>query len=86
MKKQKPKHEIRLGRVKAVIWENETTNGIRYNATFARLYRLAEEDRGKGDTGWRETSSFGRDDLPLIEKVASLAHLWMYSQNQTDQQ
>ena len=30
--KQKPVHEIRLGRIKATIWENETENGTRYNA------------------------------------------------------
>lgn len=85
MEKQKPKHEIRLGRIKAVIWENETTSGPRYNTTFARLYRLKEEERTQGDNGWRETSSFGRDDLPLIAKVADLAHTWGYSQSQNDQ-
>ena len=35
----KPVHEIRLGRVKAAIWLNETQNGVMYNVTLSRLWR-----------------------------------------------
>lgn len=66
----RPMHEIRLGRIKAAIWQNETEQGIRYSVSIARLYR--KEDR------WQSTSSFGRDDLPLVAKVADLAHTWLY--------
>ncbi len=31
---KKPIHEIRLGRIKAAIWENEAENGVRYNVTI----------------------------------------------------
>ena len=31
--KQKPVHEVRLGRIKAAIWANETDNGTRHNGT-----------------------------------------------------
>ena len=72
MPKQKPAHEIRLGRVKATIWANETESGIRHNVTVSRLYRDGDE--------WKQSSSFGRDDLPLVAKVADLAHLWIYEQ------
>ena len=37
----KPIHEIRMGRIKAAIWQNETDNGIRYNVTVGRLYKAA---------------------------------------------
>ena len=70
--KQKPVHEIRLGRIKATIWENETENGPRYNVTVSRLYKDGDE--------WKQTTSFGRDDLPLVAKVADLAHTWTYEQ------
>jgi len=33
----RPVHEIRLGRVRAAIWENETKNGPRHNVTFATV-------------------------------------------------
>lgn len=84
MEKQKPKHEIRLGRVKATIWENDNAVGMRYNTTFARIYRLKEEERSQGDKGWRETSSFGRDDLSLLMKVADMAHTWAYTRPQAE--
>jgi hypothetical protein len=28
---------------------------------------------------WEQSDSFGRDDLPLVGKVADLAHTWMTS-------
>ena len=70
--KQRPVHEIRLGAVKATIWPNETVNGMRYSTSFSRLYKT---DSGE----WRQTESFGRDDLPLLTKVADQAHDWIFS-------
>jgi len=73
MSKQKPVHEVRLGRIKAAIWENDTQNGTRHNVTFTRLYRDGEQ--------WKDSTSFGRDDLPLLAKVADMAHTWIFEQN-----
>ncbi|MBX9792306.1 MAG: hypothetical protein K2Y37_25685 [Pirellulales bacterium] len=72
MSKQKPVHEIRLGTIKATIWANQTNGGVRHNVQVARLYR--EDDQ------WRQSESFGRDDLPLVAKVVDLAHSWIYEQ------
>ena len=69
---KKPVHEIRIGRIKATIWENETSNGTRHNVTIQRLYK-------EGDA-WKSTDSFGRDDLPLVAKVADQVHSWIYQQ------
>lgn len=66
--RKKPAHEVRIGPVKAAIWLNETEHGPRFNVTFERLYR-------EGDT-WKSTSSFGRDDLLVLAKVADRAHTW----------
>ena len=70
----KPVHEIRLGAVKAAIWANETDSGVRHNVTVARLYREDDE--------WKTTTSFGRDDLPLLAKVADQAHTWIFTEAQ----
>ncbi len=70
----RPVHEIRLGSVKAVIWANETDNGIRHNVSVGRLYK-------DGDT-WATSQSFGRDDLPLLSKVVDLAHTWIFVETQ----
>ncbi|MEM9353656.1 MAG: hypothetical protein AAGA92_11640 [Planctomycetota bacterium] len=69
-KKSRPVHEVRVGRVRAAIWENETQNGTRHNVTISRLYKDGDE--------WKDTASFGRDDLPLVAKVTDLAHSWIF--------
>jgi hypothetical protein len=73
---ERPVHEIRLGKVKAAIWRNEGEYGTRHNVTFSRIYKTEER--------WENSASFGRDDLPLVEKVAALAHLWIYEHAERD--
>jgi len=74
-KKAKPVHNIRLGRIVAAIWANETDNGIRHNVTLSGLYKPEGED-------WQNSTSFGRDDLPLVAKVADMAHTWIFQKTQ----
>lgn len=74
MAKQQPAFEIRLGRIKAVAWENETQNGSRYNVQLSRLYRDGDE--------WKTSTSFGRDDLPLVAKVSDLVHTRIFEEIQ----
>lgn len=69
--KARPVHEVRLGRVKAAIWENETQNGARHNVTVSRIYKDADDQ-------WKDSASFGRDDLPLVAKVVDRAHSWIF--------
>ena len=64
---QKPVHEIRLGRIRASVWQN----GKMYNTTFSRLYK---DDNDK----WTNSASFGRDDLPILAKVADRVHSWIF--------
>ena len=73
--KVKPVREFRIGRIKAACWANETDNGIRHNVTFGRLYK---SDGGE----WQDSTSFGRDDLLLLAKVADRVHSWICEQSQ----
>jgi hypothetical protein len=75
--KKKPVKEIRIGAVKAAIWSNETERGVRHNVTFERLFK-------DGDT-WKSSSSFGRDELLLLAKVADQAHSWI-TETETESQ
>ena len=59
---------------RAAVWANSTEAGIRYNVTVSRIYK----DEKSGE--WRDSRSFGRDDLPLVGKVCDLAHTWIYEQ------
>ena len=64
--RQKPVHEIRLGLVRASIWENKSEYGVRFNVTLERLYSVKLDDNRRQ---WKSTSSFGRDDLLVAAKV-----------------
>ena len=73
--KVKPVHEIRLGRLVAAVWRNEfdSENGgtvVRHNVTFSRLYKPEGEQ-------WRNSSSFGRDDLLLLSKLSDQVHSFL---------
>ena len=72
MASQKPVHEVRLGLIKAAIWANDTEQGVRHNVSITRLYKEGDE--------WKSTTSFGRDDLLLVAKVADMAHTWICTQ------
>ena len=72
--KQKPVHEIRLGRIRAAIWANQTESGeIWFNVTVSRLYN--------DGTRWQDTTTFRRDDLPLVSKVVNMAYVWIWDQD-----
>ena len=68
-----PVKTFRLGRIKAAVWENEADNRKFYNVTFARTYM------GQ-DKKLHDTDSFGRDDLPLVAKLANDAHSFIFEQ------
>jgi hypothetical protein len=62
-----PLQTIRLGRIKAVVWENTANQRPFHNVTFARTYM-------DQDKKFHDTDSFGRDDLLLLSKLADQAH------------
>ncbi|MBN2560179.1 MAG: hypothetical protein JXQ75_04550 [Phycisphaerae bacterium] len=70
MSKPQPVHEIRLGRIKAIFWSNNAEHGVRHSVQVRRLYKDGEE--------WKESDSFGRDDLPVVAKVLDMAHTWIF--------
>jgi Arc/MetJ-type ribon-helix-helix transcriptional regulator len=65
--KHKPIDNVRIGSVRAAIWKNDHEKGPIYNATFERSYRGSNKE-------WKSSSSFGRDELLLLAKVANEAH------------
>jgi hypothetical protein len=71
-----PIHEIRYGLIKACIWRKDTRSGLRHTVSVVRLYR-------NGDA-WKESTRFGRDDLPLLLKVVDLAHTWIFQHGKDD--
>lgn len=58
---EKPIHTIRIGAVKASIWENKGAEGKTFHTTsVVRCYK-DENDQ------WRESASYLPDELPKVE-------------------
>ena len=68
----RPVHEVRRGLICARIWRKKTRSGLRHTVAVIRLFR-------NGET-WKESSRFGRDDLPLLRLVLDDAHTWIHQQ------
>lgn len=66
-----PVKTFRLGRIKAAVWAQETEGRTFYNVTFARTY-IDEQKQ------FHDSDSFGRDDLPLVGKLADQAHTFIF--------
>ena len=49
-----------MGRINAAIWGNTGSNGAFHTVTVTRSYK-------DGDV-WKQSDSFGRDDLPLVAR------------------
>ncbi len=68
----RPVHEIKLGRIRASIWTNESDRqDVWFNVSISRAYRDGDH--------WKTTTSFGRDDLPLVSKAAEMAYTWIWN-------
>jgi hypothetical protein len=65
-----PVKTFRLGRIKAAVWENQAEQKF-YSVTFARTY--VDEANS-----YHDSDSFGRDDLPLVAKLADQAHTFIF--------
>ena len=77
MANPKPISEVRIGRVKAAIWPNETEGRTRHNVTFSRLYKDGDQ--------WKSTQSFSRNDLLVLAKVADQAHSRIFELQQEEE-
>ena len=61
---------LRIGRIKAAVWENGADQRTFFNVTFARSYMDEQKQ-------WHDADSFGRDDLLQLSKLADQAHTFV---------
>lgn len=77
----KPVHTLRYGNVKAAVWRNEVDLGnasrAMYHVTFSRSYKDHSEL-------WRDSGSFGPEDLLVLAKLADEAHTFIFKQKARD--
>ena len=76
--RKKPIQALRLGLIKAAIWENNVGENVRYNVTFSRIY--------KDEAEWKTSETFGRDDLLVLAKLADQAHTWICTETKSDRE
>lgn len=75
VKRPGPAFEVRYGRIKAVVWRNESAeHGTWFSVTVSRLYK--DEKSGT----FKTASSFGRDDLLVAAKALEEAWYWVMAQ------
>jgi hypothetical protein len=75
----RPVHEVRMGRIVGAIWQHLADDGkVWFNVTFSRIYKDSKNN-------WARSDSFGKNDLPLLVKVADQCHTWMYVESKDDQ-
>jgi hypothetical protein len=73
-KSRKPAHKLRDGAIEVAVWRNDGEKGAFYSVTASRSYKQGEE--------WKQTESFGQDDLLALAKLLDLAHTWILAQNE----
>jgi len=75
--KEKPLFERQFGNVHAAVWLNQhkDTGALWFNSKFVRRYH--------DGSGWQETTSYSRDDLPVLIIAACSAYFWIWTQLST---
>lgn len=74
----KPAHTARYGAIKCTIWRNDSRNGPFFATVITRSYKDGED--------WRESPSFGQEDLPTVAKAALDAHSWVREQLESERE
>jgi hypothetical protein len=76
--KPKPVQKLRDGAIEVAIWRNDGEKGPFYTVTHRRSYKVGEE--------WKDSDSYGTDDLLHLAKLFDLAHSWILAQQQHTKQ
>jgi hypothetical protein len=74
----KPAHKIRNRALSVTIWKNESEKGPWYSVTPSRIYKQGDQ--------WKESDSFGVDDLLPLAKLLDQAHTWIVNAEQAERQ
>lgn len=72
MSKRSYIHEIRRGLIRVRIRVERKKKSPRYSLSVVRVYRNGDQ--------WKESSRFGRDDIPLMRLALDEAYGWILLQ------
>ncbi len=74
--KAKPAHKIRNRDLTVTVWRNDSEKGPWWSVTPSRSYKQGEQ--------WKESDSFGEDDLLPLAKLLDEAHSWVVNARQAE--
>lgn len=69
---KKPAHEIKVGLIRATIWENHGEKGRFYAVQLSRRFKQGDD--------WKTSTSFSGGDLVNVVRATVLAEAWIYEQ------
>ncbi len=74
-----PAHKIRVGNLQVVIWRNTSRDKgtTWYSFDPVRSYK-------NGDDTWKETTSFGEDEVLIVAELMRQAWAWAAKQRQAE--
>jgi hypothetical protein len=76
MTKAKPAHKLRSGALTVTIWKNDGDKGPWYSVTPSRSFKQGDD--------WKESDSYGYDDLLPLAKLIDQAHSWIQDKQQAE--
>jgi hypothetical protein len=76
MSRKNAVHEIKRGLIKAKIRRKPSRDGAKYSVSIVRLYRNGDH--------WKESTRYGRNDIPVIRLVLDEAFGWIYVQQENE--
>jgi len=68
--------EFKQGLIEAKVSVRQTKGEFRYTLTIVRLYRNGDQ--------WKESTRFGRDDIPVMRLVLDEAYGWILTQQASE--
>ncbi len=75
-KASKPVKEFSDGPIKVAVWRSEGEHGPRYSVTCRRRYKDKAADE------WKDSYSYGQDDILALRKLLDLAHTFILTEQQ----
>lgn len=75
-RENRPVHTIRHRSIKASIWRNATSKGPVYNVIVVRGFKDGDQ--------WKDSHSFGYDDLPIVAKLLNDCHSFITTLGETE--
>jgi hypothetical protein len=71
--RERPAHEVRIGRIRATVWRNHSDqHGAWYSVSITRAFKQGDQ--------WKSAVTFGKDDLLVVAEVSRLAFHWVAQQ------